>query len=120
MWTIWDRGEAAPLPIKLRLELIKQRGLTWEAAAALRMTWSRGRQAGRSVTRFVVFDPATTGSSGPDVCHPGDLAPGSVLHAGHFERDGEIKLHQTAHAAAAGTTGQPARDRAESWIEEHA
>jgi len=96
MWKFWDRSEAVGLPESLRLHLIKHRGLTAEAAAALRMMRKRGRYSGRSVTRFVVFDPAATNGPGTEVRHPGDLPPESVLYSGHFERDGQIMLNQAA------------------------
>ena len=93
MWKFWQKPAAAPLSEKVQRHLVKERGLSDEAAASLRMMEQHGRYSGRKVTYFRVFDPAAVQAAGVDLRRFGDLDTGrEVLHSGHVESDGQIVL----------------------------
>ena len=55
-----------------------------------------GRYAGRTVTYFQVFDPASAGGPGGDSRRLETLDAGSILHSGFIEDDGRIVLNGEA------------------------
>ena len=97
MWKFWRKEAVALLSEKLRLRLVKERGLGDQAAACLRMMQERGLYAGRQVTYFQVFDPASVPGLGAGLRRLVDLEARSILHSGHIERDGQIVLNRWAN-----------------------
>lgn len=95
MWKFWHKPAPTTLSEKVRLHLTRERGVTAEAAASLRMMEQQGRYSGRKVTYFRVFDPATARAAGIDVQCFDDIATGGVLHSGHTESDGQIVLSRS-------------------------
>ena len=94
--TLWGFGQnSAPVALskKVTLCLAKERGLTEQAAASLRMMEKRGHYVGRKVTFFRVFDPAVVAASGLSPRRFNDLDSGAFLHGGHVESDGHIVLN---------------------------
>ena len=95
MWRFWNKASVAPLTEPLRVRLAAERGVGAQTASGLRMLQERGSYAGRSVTYFHVFDPATAGPLSANLRRLGDLAPGRILHSGHIERNGQVVLNQS-------------------------
>jgi hypothetical protein len=92
MWKLLQKSAVAPLSGKVRYRLANERGLSHEDAAGLRMMEKSGRCAGRKVTLFRVFDPATVKATAGDVCHFGDLDDSGMIYSGHTESDGQVVL----------------------------
>jgi len=97
----WSKASVALLPEKLKLALLRERGVSAQRATSLRTLQERGLYAGRKVTYFDVFDPAAAGTPAADLHRLADLEPGRILHTGHIERDGEIVLNRAASASPA-------------------
>ena len=96
MWPFAHKPIVVQLPANLRLSLTKDRGISADAGALLRMVEERGNYAGRPVTYFRVFDPENTKWGNSEPRRFNDLNVNRVLHSGHFERDGAIVLNRNA------------------------
>lgn len=95
MWKFWQKPAPMPLSEKVRLHLTRERGVTAEAAAPLRMMEQHGRYSGRKVTYFRVFDPTIARAAGIDVQCFEDIETGGMLHSGHTESDGQVVLSRS-------------------------
>lgn len=105
MRMFWQQPTARPLSAKLADILIKERGLSVDDGAALRMIERRGNYSGRPVTYFRVFNPVTVQAAGITARGYADLDPVTDLYTGHIERDGVIVLNGDGAWRAAG--GRP-------------
>jgi len=94
MWPFANKLVVVPLSEKLQLSLTKERGLSPEPGARLRMVEERGNYAGRPVTYFRVFDPGNAKWGNSELRHFNDLDVRRILHSGHIERDGAIVLNR--------------------------
>src|SRR5713226_3886849 len=99
MWPFGSKLADMPLSDKVRGCLVKERGLSDDAAASLRMVEERGHYADRSVTYFRVFDPGNAKWGSAELRRYNDLDVRRVLHAGHIERDGHIVLNRQSTLA---------------------
>ena len=81
-------------------------------SVALSVVELRGRYAGRTVRYFRVFDPARTGTGGPNIRSYQDLDahPGLLLRTGHVEEDGSVIIDYRVPAMDAAI---PVRERAD-------
>ena len=89
-----QKPTTGPLSAALIASLIDEPGASVEGTAALRMIEERGTYAGRSVTYFRVFDPASALSAGVAVRSFRDLDGLTGVRSGHTERDGAIVLNR--------------------------
>jgi hypothetical protein len=92
MWRFWRRSAVEPVPARVRHLLARERGVSADGSAALRMLTRRGHDADRPVTSFRVFDPAVLARNGVEPRRFADLGTGLFVHAGPIERDGAIVL----------------------------
>jgi hypothetical protein len=93
MRMFWQRPGVVPVSTTVRSVLARERGVSAEGAAKLRMLEERGGYAGRPVTYFRVFDPETAARAKVVPRRYADVGTDLVLHAGHVERDGSIVLN---------------------------
>ncbi|MBI4300507.1 MAG: hypothetical protein HY677_05165 [Chloroflexi bacterium] len=93
MWNFGQKAGPMVLSEKLALHLARERGLSRDAAAALRMVQEHGHYVGRSVTYFRIFDPAATKAAGIELRGYKDLDARTIIHAGHIESDGQVVLN---------------------------
>src|SRR5215472_1963998 len=93
MRMFWQRPGVVPVPTTVRSVLARERGVSAEGAAKLRMIEEGGRYADRPVTYFRVFDPEAAARAKVAPRRYADLGSDLVLHAGHVERDGSIVLN---------------------------
>jgi hypothetical protein len=91
----WQQRSAGPLSAAVTALLMREPGASPEDMSALRMIEERGHYAGRSVTYFRVFNPATALSAGVVVRRFRDLEGLTDLRTGHTERDGAVVLNGT-------------------------
>lgn len=92
-WKFWQKPGVVPVSPKVRVLLAKDRGVSEDSAAKLRMIEEHGQYDRRSVTFFRVFDPEVVGRANVKPHRYSDLDDSLVLHAGHIERDGSIVLN---------------------------
>jgi len=93
MWKFWQKPGVVPVSTKVRVLLVKDRGVSEDNATKLRMIEESGHYDGRSVTYFRIFDPEVAGRAKVKPHRYGDLDGDLVLHAGHIERDGSVVLN---------------------------
>ena len=91
-WRFWQGSEPGPVPARVRAALARERGLSAEGAASLRMVTGRGANGDRPVTHFAVIDPAIVPLTGVSRWDYRSLDPRPIVYAGHFERDGSVVL----------------------------
>jgi hypothetical protein len=92
-WKFWQKPGVVPVSTKVRVLLAKDRGVSEDGAAKLRMIEEPGQYDRRSVTYFRVFDPEVVGRANVKPRRYSDLDDSLILHAGHIERDGSIVLN---------------------------
>ena len=93
MRMFWQKPSAGPLSAAVTALLMREPGASAGDMSALRMIEERGNYAGRPVTYFRVFDPATTLSAGVAVHRFRDLEGLTDIRTGHTERDGAVVLN---------------------------
>ena len=93
MRKFWQKRSAGPLTAAIAARLGQEPGANADTSA-LRMIEESGNYAGRSVTYFRVFNPATALAAGVTVTNFGDLDKLADLRTGHTERDGAIVLNR--------------------------
>jgi len=93
MRMFWQRPGVVQVSTKVSSLLAKERGISADGAAKLRMIEDGGRYADRPVTYFRVFDPETAARAKVTPQRYADIGTDLVLHAGHVERDGSIVLN---------------------------
>lgn len=98
MWPFAHKAVVVPLSENLQLSLAKERGVSSNAGATLRMVEERGNYAGRSVTYFRVFDPGNVKWGSAELRRYDDLDVRRILHSGHVERDGAVILNRESSA----------------------
>ena len=96
MRMFWKQPIARPLSANVTDILIKDRGLSIDGGAALRMIERHGTYSGRSVTYFRVFNPVAVHAAGITAPRYADLDPLTALFTGHTERDGAVVLNGDA------------------------
>ena len=87
MRLFWQKPSVGPLSATVTDALINRRGLRQEDTTLLRMVEEKGTYAGRPVTYFRVFNPASLRAAGIAVSGYGDLDSVPDLFAGHIERE---------------------------------
>jgi hypothetical protein len=92
-WRFWQKPGVVPVSAKVRGLLAKDRGVSEDGSAKLRMIAEHGHYADRPVTYFRVFDPEVAARAKVQPRRYGDLDTDLVLHAGHIERDGSVVLN---------------------------
>jgi hypothetical protein len=122
-WSFWQRPAAVPLAEPVWRQLVADRGLTAQAAAALRMLTRRGSYAGRPVTDVRVVDPTAVARAGVALRRFGDLDEHEplLLHEGHIERNGQVVLNRRRVGAGGDSpmTERGRSSRADVHIESH-
>lgn len=93
MRMFWQQPTARSLSAKLANILIKERGLSVDDGASLRMLERRGNYSGRPVTYFRIFDPVAVQAAGITARRYADLDQLTDLFTGHTERDGAVVLN---------------------------
>ena len=93
-WRFWQSPGVEPLSAKVRFILIRERGLSEDGTARLRMLSERGHYSDRPVTRFRVFDPEIAARANVAPRRYRDLSDDLVLYTGHIEREGTIVLNR--------------------------
>jgi hypothetical protein len=96
-WKFWQKPGVGPVSTKVRVLLAKDRGVSEDSVAKLRMIEEQGQYDRRSVTFFRVFDPEVVGRANVTPRRYSDLDDSLILHAGHIERDGSIVLNMATH-----------------------
>jgi len=92
----WQKPTARLLSATMTDTLSKERGLSIDGGAALRVLERRGRYSGRSVTYFRVFDPVAVQAAGGTARRYADLDPLTALYTGHTEHDGVVVVNGDA------------------------
>lgn len=93
-WRFWEKPGVVPVSARVRSALMRERGLTEDGAARLRMVEEGGHFADRSVTYFRVFNPETAARANVAPRSYADVGSDLLVHAGHVERDGSVVLNQ--------------------------